>query len=448
MIANKIKAIMKTDIRTIIDSLSDDFFDYFSFFILLLFIASPVLVSFYGLTSGRFEIMLQNHILLLTGIYGKCIWFLSTIYLILFIIKKHKNLKNIFKDTTNITYIIFSFLVIWMMISTFVNGWNFYALEGDLYRNESLFTQMSYFIFYFFISSQIKNDLIKRKIIYIQIIISIYIALCGFHFWNIFPDSKFYSWKSSLTSVYFNINHYAYYLTICIMLSSAMIVIETNKKLITLCTISIIVNTIALSFNNTFGGWLACLLALLFQIIMYLIIKRKIEKKTLIPLIVFILTTLITGIWTNNVFSSLLRFILDVSDVASNSENSAYAGSSRWRIWKGTISLIPKKPIFGYGIEATKANNLFNIVYNERTHNEYLQYTYWYGVPAGIAYFVGCLSIYLNGLKNKTYLSNITKVCLVSSFGYLVSAFFGNTMFYTSPYLFIHIGMSMVKHNY
>ena len=46
------------------------------------------------------------------------------------------------------------------------------------------------------------------------------------------------------------------------------------------------------------------------------------------------------------------------------------------------------------------------------------------------------------GLKHRHEIDNITLTCLVAYFSYLVSAFFGNTMFYTAPYLFIFLGMA------
>ena len=50
----------------------------------------------------------------------------------------------------------------------------------------------------------------------------------------------------------------------------------------------------------------------------------------------------------------------------------------------------------------------------------------------------------LVGLKNKMKLDVCTIAAITAAFGYLVSAFFGNTMYYTTPYLFILLGLSCV----
>ena len=226
------------------------------------------------------------------------------------------------------------------------------------------------------------------------------------------------------------------------MLSSGLYVSEKNTFARLLSLFSITVNTIALSFNNTFGGWLACLVALFFEMIVFLIIKNSFQKQTIIPFLVFMITTFITGIWTKNVFSSIWKFIFDIGSILNHSENSGKAGSSRWKIWQAGISLIAKRPLFGYGVEGTLANNLESVMFNGRIHNEYLQYALWYGIPAGIAYFIGVLMIYIDGLKKKYFISAITIVSLIGAFGYLVSAFFGVTAFYTAPYLFIYLGLA------
>ena len=42
---------------------------------------------------------------------------------------------------------------------------------------------------------------------------------------------------------------------------------------------------------------------------------------------------------------------------------------------------------------------------------------------------------------NRKKLTNVQIVSLIASFAYLASSFFGVTMFYTAPYLFILLGL-------
>lgn len=110
------------------------------------------------------------------------------------------------------------------------------------------------------------------------------------------------------------------------------------------------------------------------------------------------------------------------------------------KLWRLTIDRIREKPIFGHGVEGI-ADYLSENFGNNRTHNEYLQYTAFFGIPAAISYVVGVFCVFLAGLKQKTKLDPEMLIALSADFGYCVSAFFGNTMFYTAPYFFMFLGL-------
>ncbi|MCR5098300.1 MAG: hypothetical protein K6B14_05055, partial [Lachnospiraceae bacterium] len=105
--------------------------------------------------------------------------------------------------------------------------------------------------------------------------------------------------------------------------------------------------------------------------------------------------------------------------------------------------LINNNPVFGLGMEGIRARGYWVYVGNARPHNEFLQYALFYGIPAGVLYFSGCLSAFLHDLKYKNELDGITVTFLVVAFGYLVSSFFGLTLYSTAPYLFITLGLGI-----
>ena len=76
-----------------------------------------------------------------------------------------------------------------------------------------------------------------------------------------------------------------------------------------------------------------------------------------------------------------------------------------------------------------------------RAHNEYLQYTMYYGIPAGICYIAGCFSVYLRGLKNRRRLDRYSVAALTAAFGYLTSAFVGNTKMLTTGLFLALLGL-------
>jgi O-antigen ligase len=248
------------------------------------------------------------------------------------------------------------------------------------------------------------------------------------------------AWQPALTGVFFNTNHYGYYLVIVLLLSAGMFINFSGWKRFAYA-FAIIANTITLSFNDSFGPWLAIVCALFVQMVLYYFKDREKFLFSVVVFGLFIGVTAITSFWTLNVFHSIIKFIHDIFLVSSNSPKAGTAGSSRWMIWSGTIKMIKQKPIFGWGMEAITRFGKVQEVGYDRPHNEYLQYALFYGIPAAILYIIGCLSVLTKGFKGRNR-DGLAYTCLIASVGYMLSAFFGNTMFYTTPYFFICLGLT------
>ena len=406
--------------------------------VLILFILSPIFTSILNSnTIEYYEIQAQTiyfYCHVITPLIG-----MLTILLLFF---RVKNRQPPFYSSCN-AYIFFLTLCVYCLISTTITGWSNYALVGDLYRNESVFTQLSYFIVFFFVSSQVKSLYFRRILIDAIIAVSVLIIPYSFWLWGHIVNSISLStsWDPGLIGVFFNINHYGYYLVISTLLSSGMIISENGGKR-WLYIFAFIANTVTLSFNNTFGAWLAISLALLVQILLYRFKDQSRIKWAVISFLLFIFTTAITGFWTKNVFHSIIRLIQDILLITSNSPNAGKAGSSRWEIWAGTISMIKQKPLFGWGMEGIMRFDKVKFVGNDRPHNEYLQYAVFYGIPVAILYIAGCVSVMVNGIGSKRK-DMLHYAIWIASVGYMISAFFGNTMFYTTPYFFICLGLTL-----
>ena len=161
--------------------------------------------------------------------------------------------------------------------------------------------------------------------------------------------------------------------------------------------------------------------------------------------VIFVLISLVMSIWYDTIFSNLFTFSKDVATITSSSSTEATAksaGTGRWELWVYTVEFIKEKPLFGWGLEGTTKQLGELVGHTDRPHNEYLQYAAFFGIPASIAYICGVFSVFLNGLKHKYELDIYTITALIASFGYLVSAAFGNTMYYTSPAFFILLGLA------
>lgn len=160
------------------------------------------------------------------------------------------------------------------------------------------------------------------------------------------------------------------------------------------------------------------------------------------PLVLFGLITIAMNQITGTVHSNMSILSKDINKIVIQDETSGSAGTGRWVLWVNAMKFIKEKPLFGHGLD-----NLGELYYplgvgTDRPHNEYLQYAAHLGIPALLFYICGIGSIFIKSYKNRTNLTDTTLVTLGVVAAYLVSACFGNTMYYTTPYFMMLLGMS------
>ena len=140
-----------------------------------------------------------------------------------------------------------------------------------------------------------------------------------------------------------------------------------------------------------------------------------------------------------DVQENLSTFFYDIGQVAGQTDEMEQAGSSRMGLWMKSIEMTANKPFFGYGPDAAEVDEICNFSY-WRPHNEYLQHALYLGIPGLFFYLAALLGIGINRWKKLRMLSPMQVVaggCVVT---YLISACFGNTMFYTTPYFWMFLG--------
>lgn len=406
---------------------------------MFLFLVSPVLemVSnlksniIYGIEATYYEnIKVANIVSEILGIL--CI-ILSAGKMILSGVK----LKQFVKD--NIAIVFFAVFILLMFISTCINGFTDIALNGEIYRHESIFNYVQYFCIYFFVSSFIKKEKIKKVTEYIFLISSMILSIVSIIDTNIVSLSDLLADGTGLSAVFYNSNHYGYYIAMSISLSGVLFVIEDNKILKCLSLINYIMNVYLIVFNNTFGSYLAGIFGMILNIIILYICNKKINILSVVMLLVLIAESLLVS---DSIIENILALTNDLHKIADQNELVDNVGSHRGILWKTTLKAISERPLFGFGtegiydrLEATGACT--------RSHNEFLQYASFYGIPAGIMYICGLISVFLRGLKYKRTIDGYTIAALVTVFTYLVSSFFGNSFYYVTPFMFIFLGLGM-----
>ncbi len=368
-----------------------------------------------------------------------CIW-ISIIYLtsiftiVTYILYKNKTQEKI-KSTKYIC-----FFIILIIISTFLSSNIGKSFIGSDYLQEGLITYLAY------LSLFLNCTIIKEKKYILQIIKIFSIVGCilsittliGYYL-NLHLRPSYEEYRPFL-SIFHNENHAAYYYMMTYVASIMLFYFSEKKNsYIYLATSIIILHNLIL--NNTMGCLLSVLCILILLIIYTIIKKKNIQNLLTILTIFFIVCTI-------NYETILGHFSFIKTDIARIETNEVteinQIGSNRLALWKYGIQFMLEKPLFGYGneniIEQYEKYELPE--YASRPHNEFIQIGAFFGIPALIVYLLFLFSVLFPILKNiKTieYQYVITSFICVS---YLISSFFGVSCFYTTPFLYIFLGIT------
>lgn len=424
-------------LREILDKIDNSFFEKVSYKLLSMWILYPLLMMF---ITYKFNNDLARNIMFYLLIF---IGVLGILLGIIYSLKKfYKKQKISIKKYLPI--ILGFILLFWCLFTSFFTNYYNLTFTGEPYRKEGLQTYFLYSgILLLGILFKNKKLLVKlfNKLLFVEVIIGI-IAL--------FNNSMTYSLmhnQEPYTGIFSQFNHYGYYLMFGIILSIFMFLNNKNKlfKLMYLTIYVFLLHLLIL--NDTFGCFLAILSTLIFIVFYYIFIKKQFKK--IIPIIIlFILVSLIT--FRNNqniVYKNFNRLFGDAKIVNNvvkkkNDKNTLNSiGTSRGLLWRYGLKYISKSPIIGHGIEATYILYPSDNINQSRPHNILIQFGIFTGIPGIIFYVIFILSILIRNLKKIKLLDDINIFCLFIVICYLISSMFGNSMFYTSPYFFIFLGI-------
>lgn len=329
-------------------------------------------------------------------------------------------------------------LAISIPVVTIIRGANEYDLSGHPYMHESIFSYMLYPTCYFFCGAFIWKSKYKKGLLYLLIISSLPMNIL-FLVDEWITKLPFFI-ENNKSAVFHNSNHYGYYLAIGIIASFLLFVYEEKMSLKIFNIISAVLGTTVLIVNNTLGAYIAILFVLVAFIIYSFICNKKLLKLSCIALVVFLVTTIVLSFKYNTILSSFITLSNDVGMIASDPLESDSAGSSRWKLWKGTVSNLPKSPLLGFGVEG-----LLNTHGVGTPHNELLQYAEFFGIPVMLIYLVAVFAVFVTVLKHNRKLNSMTIICFSISVGYFVSSIFGVAIYYTTPFFYIFLGLSYAE---
>lgn len=363
--------------------------------------------------------------------------------------KKSDNKKETLKEIFPI--ILFIIYMIWTLNSCYHAPVIKRAFEGDSYRKEGYLMYINYAGF-FLCSMLLENKKLRKALLNTFIISSIFliivdrICLGGEKFLNIFTNNTIEN------AVFYQFNHYGYYLMMSLICTLGLFITEKNKYLKTVYLIAYTLIGYASIYNDTFGCYLAIIVILILYAI-YAIIKKKDRKAIFIAIIVFALLSGIT--FKDNInlaYRNISQLNEDIKTIICKimnielediDEKLKKAGTNRMELWINGIKFVLERPIIGYGPDNLAEKYEEQGIDQDRPHNLLIYLACVSGIPGMIIYITAVGIIVVNGIKkilNNKYSGLIYLLVVIT---YLISSMFGNSMYYTSPYFFIFLGSLM-----
>lgn len=395
-------------------------------------------------------------------------------------IKNTQDKKQIIKEIAPILILVL--YLIWTLIACFFAQDKYKAFYGTRERNEGYITYLIYGGF-FLSAFLIDSNKIKKVLLNVFLIV----AILNIIFINLVNNNmllvKVFNYRNIQTGVFGNLNHYGYYLLLATVIACILFVIEKNRFIKVTYLIAYLILLYTLIYNNTFGCYIALCTTLLLFLIYSIKVKNNMKSSIAVLLIFIILSVIVQKdgkIIAMNNMSSIFKDIqtlcnIEESDSNINNDNTnnntnndkidnvssnknskvsnentnvsdwEKAGSGRAKLWKYGIKMIVQKPLLGYGAENLRQEYAKYGIDQDRPHNLLIQLATTSGIPGLLLYMSAIILILFRGfkrLKNKEC-NNIFLAVYFAVIAYLISAMFGNSMYYTSPYFFILLGMVM-----
>ncbi len=273
------------------------------------------------------------------------------------------------------------------------------------------------------------------------------------------------SWQPQSTKgfVFNHFNHLAYYLCLAIMASHMLLTtMKQSRKDYALWLVMFSLLTAALVLNTSLGPYLAVIGGLVLSMVFNLLHPsrqmepsgqlqqtrelrqlRQFRWRLALPIVLFIGMTIAINLFINYLGNDLLNLGRDLANIAQGKSEASSAGTGRWNLWQLGLKYVAEKPIFGYGPDNLGARYLIDgISPDGRPHNEFIQFAAMLGIP-GLLFYVAGLLAHLSDFLKRWRRLDLAVIGVFATVGaYLISSLFGNTMFYTTPFFFMFLGLS------
>lgn len=361
-----------------------------------------------------------------------------------FIIMREKvslvgTLKDIYyKKPWNIC---FTLVLLWTFVSYGFSKGKYISMYGDAFRYEGLIAYIAYAGF-FGLASLVKSERLKTVWVHFTIAVSTVLAICslisyygGNKYILTYMNDKGHG-TTGLAATFLQYNHYAYYLSMIILLLAGLFLTEKKKVRKAAYAVLLGFHQFVLAQNGTRGGYVAVFTVL---ILLTVLAKKKGQTNAKEIIIMWVICVLFSVI-SKTFLERLLSIFMDTSHIFKGVDADR-AGSGRWKLWRYTLWITSEHPVIGCGPNMSyyfmSAKGL-----PDMPHNEYFQHLCELGIPGGGLYIGGLLLLFIDRVKKIKNLSTITMIIGCAAAAYAVSAFFGVTTPLVLPFFFILLGLS------
>ncbi len=341
----------------------------------------------------------------------------------------------------------------WSILSTLFSTNPTLSFAGDSYRKDGLESYLAY-AGIFALALQLRE---QKHVMLVLNLFAGSAALLAFVGWLNHPQVNETFQITPEKSIFCNSNHYGYY--ICMSIMAAVLLFAADRLvarrkwlvrgLLLLHGLELALLAHALIQSQTLGALLAVALALIALIVLAFWVNRKRAWLVVLATLIVIGSAAISNnAW--NFSSESSRLFADFSVISETIAGEAVdqdainrVGSGRGKLLISAVSFIAERPVFGYGPDNLGARyREAGVLNNDRPHNEIIQFAASLGIPAALFYLLALffhLRLFITNFKRL----DMAVLCAYGIVGaYLISSLFGNTLYYTSPFYFMLLGIS------
>ena len=335
----------------------------------------------------------------------------------------------------------FGLFLLCVIISTCINGLDRPAAFGLAVRYIGIFNIFAFFLIYMKVSKYIRTDVFRRVILIGYLVTADLIALTAL--WNQYIGPvPAYQNKMGISAIFANPNHYGYFIGMAVIIGIGCFVYE-HRRLAVTGAVSAILNLIVLALNNTLGAQLAVAICTIGMSILIAVSdseNKSAFQKSAGSLAFLVLCTAGAIAVSPEVRTSVATLFRDLGAILSGS-STGHEGSGRMLLWKEGVEYIRQKPLFGHGCERITLEMKERLGQGD-VHSEPLTYAIYYGIPALLFYLAGIVMVAVRYFKSRKSLPLTSRIAFLGACTYFLSSLVGVSMFYTTPFFFVFMGMA------